>query len=424
MRSSHSLTLFDALYGEIMLDSEIFDLLFCPLVQRLRHIRLSNIDSLTMPGIANLSRYEHSIGVSYLASRVGFASHLSYDDRLVIQAAALIHDTAITPFGHLAEEALRYVLNNYDHEAKWSILFGSSDFKELGGIDLQVYLGYESGLRRWANRSFGVYADERLKQIFDALTGKGVYGKCIAGDMDLDNLDNVTRIAYHMGIEVDKKLPIIIAESMEGVSENQGIIFSDSSLSYIQNWLQLRDKVYSHLMLSREDFCGKTMLLSAAVMAYERGYIAPTDWTLTDREFVGRLLETRDDDVAVPVKRWLLGDLWSLSELFWMEGDPPDFADIYSFGNTISMDMKRHCFAYRIKDKRNRRLTLALNSSKLITLGKAPTKWLLGIASPGHRAFSSEENKKFIAAASKFFSTRYLGSSKTIEHPAYLFEAI
>src|SRR5687767_4332179 len=97
-------TIMDALYGEIEFSSEIYELMGCPLVQRLRRIRLSNIDSVSMPGIANGSRYEHSIGVAYLASRLGFRNRISKSDLLVIQAAGLIHDSAITPFCHLAEE--------------------------------------------------------------------------------------------------------------------------------------------------------------------------------------------------------------------------------------------------------------------------------------------------------------------------------
>lgn len=48
---------FDALYGEVRMEPAIADLASRPLVQRLRHIRLSNIDSLASPGIAHISRY-------------------------------------------------------------------------------------------------------------------------------------------------------------------------------------------------------------------------------------------------------------------------------------------------------------------------------------------------------------------------------
>src|SRR5215213_3141277 len=202
MKSNNKHIIQDALYGEIEICPEIYELIKCPLVQRLRQVRLSNIDSVCMPGIANLSRYEHSIGVAYLASRVKFFNQLSVQDRLILQSAGLIHDTAMTPFGHLAEEAINYTEKTYKHEAKWSLLFELGEPKELGGIELQIYHGRESGLRRWVHKTFEVNAEYVLGEILNAFMGRGKFGQCIAGEMDLDNLDNVTRIAFHMGLEV------------------------------------------------------------------------------------------------------------------------------------------------------------------------------------------------------------------------------
>jgi HD superfamily phosphohydrolase len=180
-----------------------------------------------MPGIANISRYEHAIGAAYLASRVGFISRISRADALVLQAAAMLHDTAITAFGHLVEEALHYVSAQFDHEMKLSMLFQNSSDVELGGIDLQLYLGHESGIRAWAERTFGAEANDRLRAITATLTGKGRFGRCIVGDVDLDNLDNLTRIAFHMGLDVDRRLPLRIAArivSSKGVLVTQKLL--------------------------------------------------------------------------------------------------------------------------------------------------------------------------------------------------------
>src|SRR5215213_759188 len=396
-------TIMDALYGEIELSAEIEELLACPLVQRLRRIRLSNIDSVSMPGIANGSRYEHSIGVAYLASRIGFRNRIPKSDLLIIQAAGLIHDTAITPFGHLAEEALHYIGNIYPHENKWSALLGSNDSDELGGVDLQVYLGHESGLRRWANKVFGTGADTALQQIFAAIMGRGSYGRCIAGDMDLDNLDNVARIAYHMGLTVDRHLPVNIAERISDSNETDGVLFSEDAVDYVRRWLTLREDVYNHLMLASNDFCGKAMILFATVLGYERKYLSPSDWKITDEDLIRRLLDSGDDEIASAVKRWLLYDLWALSDLFWFEGDPPSYADIYSFSRQVSDRLSRPCFAYRIKDKRTRAVQLLLTSRERIDLGRDPNMWVLGVTSPTKRAFTTEENQSIIQIASKTF---------------------
>src|SRR5213594_1083824 len=209
---SYESTFLDSLYGEISLDDRIAELSRLPLMQRLRHVRLSNIDSIAMPGIANISRYEHSLGTAVLAAKAGFVRHLSSSEEIILQAGALLHDSAIPPYGHLVEEALQYLSVSVSHEARWSVLFDNPD-SQPGGVDLQVFLGRQSGLWSWARKAFGESADTSLKEVLRTIQGRGRFGNCVCGSIDLDNLDNVTRAAFHMGIEVDKRLPIRIAEA-------------------------------------------------------------------------------------------------------------------------------------------------------------------------------------------------------------------
>jgi HD superfamily phosphohydrolase len=310
MSSRSDIKMLDPLYGDIVLPGPIAALSCTPAIQRLRGIRLSNIDSLSMPGIANVSRYEHAIGAAYLGTQVGFGNRIGRTEALVLQSAGLLHDVAITAFGHLVEEALYYVDGSFDHEKKLSMLLQNSDDGELGGINLQLYAGRESGIREWAKRTFGIEAEDRLKAITDALTGKGKFGRCIKGGVDLDNLDNLTRIAFHMGLDVDRRLPIQIAKGMVGSSEEDGTVFSLWSIDFIKKWLELRRGVYNRLMLSRDDFAGKIMLIYATVTAYTAGDLGPSRyaWTLTDYELVGRLLRSKDN-VVHTLQSWLVRDL-------------------------------------------------------------------------------------------------------------------
>src|SRR5215471_18021204 len=87
--------IFDPLYGPIEFSPEMAELIAAPIVQRLRGIRLSNIDSVAMPGLAGVTRFEHSLGVLHIASRTRASFALSEGDRLVLQAAALLHDSLI-----------------------------------------------------------------------------------------------------------------------------------------------------------------------------------------------------------------------------------------------------------------------------------------------------------------------------------------
>src|SRR4051794_11776685 len=90
--------LVDPLYGLQTLDNFLVDLIEQPEMQRLRDVRLSNINSATLPGAANISRFEHSIGTALLAGRAAKALDMDSADHHKLVLAALLHDVAITPY--------------------------------------------------------------------------------------------------------------------------------------------------------------------------------------------------------------------------------------------------------------------------------------------------------------------------------------
>jgi hypothetical protein len=364
-----------------------------------------------MPGIANISRYEHSVGTAYLSSRLGFFNRLAEQDKLVLQASALLHDFGITAYGHLVEEALQYVSLSFEHEMKLSMLVQNSENTELGGVDLQIYAGHQSGVTKWLERTFGTEARKRFNDIVDITAGRGMLGPCVSGDIDVDNLDNLVRIAFHMGLKVDTQLPVKIALGMVGTKEGEGIIFSHKSAEPIKEWLELRQNVYSRLMLSREDFTGKAMLICATVMAIQGGYLGVPEyiWTLTDRGLLQHLLDSKDKNIINAVESWLVGDLWPLSDLLWMAGDAPRYTTLKDFNVFISEALGRSCFSYRIRDKRTRLLNVHLESGDVIQLGTNPTTWVLGIVSQLRSDFTVAQKRTFRQLASEFFQVDCLG---------------
>src|SRR5689334_29998 len=115
--------LIDPLYGCITLDGFIAALITQPELQRLRDVRLSNINSLLLPGAANVSRFEHSVGVAHLADLCAKQLRLDDCDRRTLIAAAMMHDVGITPFGHLMEEAIVLSGEQFDHERRIGQIF-------------------------------------------------------------------------------------------------------------------------------------------------------------------------------------------------------------------------------------------------------------------------------------------------------------
>lgn len=408
-------SLLDPLYGRIDFDDALTALVRTPAVQRLRHVRLSNIDSVDIPAIANLSRFEHVLGVAHLAGEVGFRSSLSTHDSLVLRASALLHDWAITSFGHLVEEALQYVGTRFDHAEKLGQLLSSPDSGEIGGADLQILVGRETKLREWA-RKFGRDGGvELLHDVMEHIRGKGRMGHVIAGDIDLDNIDNVFRMAFHMGLDVDRGVPRRLAKAMVALNPERGEpVFrrSTGTETDIQRWRSTRRSVYEHLMLSERDFTGKLMMLFATVRAYEADEITSSDWALVDHEFVVRLLGSKEPEVVDTVQRWIAGELWERTPLQWMSGDRPDYPSLLTFSRELTETLGRPCFAYAIKDKRDRRLSIAYDDGTRAHYGDTPKQWLLGVGGSRREAFNTADVRKILGRAQEAFHTQLIGDAK------------
>lgn len=404
--SSRRQTFVDALYGLVDLDDDLLSLVRTPTLQRLRHVRLSNIDSIDMPSIANLSRLEHVIGVAHLAGEVGFRSRMPNYDFLVLRSAALLHDWAITSFGHLVEEALQYVGTGFNHEERLREILTGTNSDEIGGVDLQILVGRESGLRGWARKVVGpARADELLRDIMETIGGRGRWGRIISGDIDLDNIDNVWRMAYHLGLDIDRGVPVRIAHALVRVSQSGEPIFRTDAEPDIEAWRDARRQVYDHLMLAEHDFVGKVMMLSAAVGAYEAGEFTQDDWSRVDHELIALLLRSRIKEVHETVERWIAGELWDCTPLRWMRGGRPGYTDLRTFSRMVGEALNRPCFAYAIKDKRERRLTIAYDDGTHRTYGEDAKQWLFGIGSPKKEPFSARQLEQALALAADFFGT-------------------
>ena len=409
--SPKSYALHDSLYGGIRFDQPFAALIEAPVTQRMRHVRLSNIDSLDMPGIANLSRYEHVLGVAHLAGLVGFRSKLTSFEALALDGAALLHDWAITSFGHLVEEAFQFSGASFHHEAHLASLSAGEQDSDVLGLDRQILAGRELGLRSWAERSTSSprEADRLVQTISDYIEGKGRLGKIIAGTIDLDNIDNVTRMAYHLGIVRSGELATQLAKSIVDVDPDTGApVFSDGASEAIAAWLETRRLVYNFLMLSKRDFAGKVMLLFATVSAYDAGEIKPADWSWTDGEFYSALRKSEVAATRDAADRWYTGELWEMAPLSWFSGSRPSYVDMKRFSTELTDHLQRPFFAYGIKDKRDRRLTLNISGRGPVAFGTDSDQWLLGFGSPTRQPIPRREVEKGWAFAETFFASRRL----------------
>jgi len=160
----------DSVHGNLQLDEFEVKLIDTPQLQRLRRIKQLGFTYLVYPG-ANHTRFEHSIGTMYLASKMANHLGLNNDQSRLLRTSALLHDSGHGPFSHVSEA----VIANSHEELTTQLIKNS----QLGDI---------------LKESFSI------KEIIDITSGKDSLGQIISGELDVDRMDYLLRDSYYTGV--------------------------------------------------------------------------------------------------------------------------------------------------------------------------------------------------------------------------------
>ena len=321
---------FDRLYDRIYLNMKfppiIQDLLDCPGLLRLRDVRMANNQFYAFPAFANSSRYEHSLGVCYLAGICADKLGLSEKDKLELMIAGLYHDVGTPPFAHAMEEVLMSVYG-FDHEEnlKSLIIGDTGDFDQDFA---QVYLGQSLKLKSICQskkaRSIGIdphriariAVGDKSDELAPLINGSG---------MDLDNIDNICRAVSAMGIlneELD--FNILAKELATSFVLSDGKIYYDKKCEkQIEIWLKMRDIQYTEIYRSVEDFSYQAMIKKAIRALGTSGGDVKLEknlWRLTDSEFTYQYL-LKDSRSRALMERVLLCRPYSPLALVYVRGE-------------------------------------------------------------------------------------------------------
>lgn len=300
---------YDALYGPVHYPKYIWDVLSCPELQRLREVRLCNTNSLCLTGGANINRYEHSLGTAFLAIQCLTAAGEKITTRCAkhVVYAALLHDVGSTAFGH----SVQYVLDpkGYHHESLSEIVTGvpadNSSYQYQHAKMEPIFFGMPKRLEYLLDQT-------ELRCVADIVEGHGQYGCLINGSMDLDNIDNVYRLSYHIGLVRSGENALKLARHI-WVSDGQ-LMVDDDAVDLMHDWYDLRRDLYRILLLNPDEFSAKAMLEDALLMA-DRRAITPFFWHDVDYEIIEKLLSS-SSDVANVVSRLMIGDLYGCIGLY------------------------------------------------------------------------------------------------------------
>lgn len=196
----------DPIHGFVRFNELERDIINHPAFQRLRRIRQLAWTDMVYPGAMH-TRFEHSLGVMHVASRLFdticernnnlLETEYKIDDdsrgrwRQIIRLAALLHDVGHTPFSHSAEELLAIDPETklpYSHEAYSAAVLEHVLGEVINGNKSAVSLGIKA-----TDVGF-VFAGKVSSQ------SELVWKPLISGQMDADRMDYLLRDAYHAGV--------------------------------------------------------------------------------------------------------------------------------------------------------------------------------------------------------------------------------
>jgi len=243
------LSVFCPIHGLIELTPLTLRILNTPEMQRLRDLKQLGSTYFVFPS-ATHTRLEHSIGVSYLASKMGrklqkIHPSLKITDRFIelLGIAGLVHDIGHGPFSHLYDN---YVKDEEEpeHEERGLVMFQEICERERLSLTKDEF-------------------NEICKMINP--TGDDVYNwryQIVANkscQIDVDKIDYIQRDSYHLGIphtgEINRLLQLIrINKTDRGDELTWDYKVEFDIYSLFSNRYRLHRQVYKHHTISAFDY--------------------------------------------------------------------------------------------------------------------------------------------------------------------------
>lgn len=402
--------LWDPLYGRIEMEDFEFNLISLPEIQRLRYVRMCNINSLLITGASEISRFEHTLGVIHLAKLWLQAHSVPISQGRDLIAAAALHDMQTGPFGH----SMQYVLEDNSPESEFihdDIAHGWRSAYHQNTLANSSFSGKPFGAR--------FLLGAKTDAVASLIRGEGHYGPLISGSIDLDNIDNVVRLAFHAGLttDKDKTLPINL---VRGITISDGnLSIKESCIPYITRWQDIRTRLYRFLLHDWAEFSAKGMLTKAIEIAVNCGIVGSDSWLMTDDRFLDFLEDHglgENQEVRELIRRLRRGDLYYPVALY----ESPSI-NLYSHLSDVSIKNAMEAELSRAlkgrgtkplihfildKNKTERSVSILLSDhNKVVTIGNNSERLLSGIFISNPKI--SESEKMMIADLFKQILTRH-----------------
>lgn len=263
----------DPVHGYIYITEKEKSLIDSFPVQRLRRLRQLAGAEYVYPG-ANHTRFEHSVGVMFLAGKVvespNVSQYVGEEEAEAVKIAALLHDVGHGPFSHVFEQLLDKELGK-THEDITMWIITNSEIKAT----LQE-IGYSPD-------EIGKLAVGRLHK-----AKKTFLDQIISSAVDVDKLDFIVRDTHHTGAEYGYIDIFRLIHALDVLGENLAVDLG--ALSALESLIIARIESFKSIYFHRVGRAAQIMLATAMEKANEElglthfktpeEYLAMDDYTV------------------------------------------------------------------------------------------------------------------------------------------------
>jgi len=265
------------LYGYVYITEKEKAIIDSYPVQRLRRLRQLAGAEYVYPG-ANHTRFEHSVGVMYLAGKVAenpnVSKLISEEEAEKVRIAALLHDVGHGPFSHIFEHLLT---------------------KEIGKTheDITAWIIKNSELKDEINKS-GYKADDIANIAVGSSyeKGKAFLNQIIRSSIDVDKLDFVVRDTYHTGAGYGFVDVFRLTHTLDVLNGN--LVVDIGALSTLESFIIARIESFKSIYFHRVGRAAQIMLATALEKANEElgltNFKTPEEYLLMDDYTVWTML--------------------------------------------------------------------------------------------------------------------------------------